>query len=170
MNTKTCKAVAIFACTVLCSCSKKEERWGGSSGSQALPSEKPLRLCFGLQGDTYTGAFNPTTARPQFVILWKAQRKGNSSWGSDNKISEIHGNRISVSFSEKAVYALQPDYSIKRLTLTPVEVDQILQSFMTSTGVVESIPFDALWDKKILPYLPVVEDPTWSPPAFPKKP
>ena len=70
---------------------------------------------------------------------------------------------IKVSCTAKAVYALQPDYSLRRLPLSSTETDQIFGSFMVKDGV----NFDDLWLKKILPELSLEEDPAWITPPTP---
>jgi hypothetical protein len=165
MQTKPTKFVTIIACLCLTACSKSEKRWGGSSGSQPLQAEVPLQLCYNLQGASYSGTFDPATAEPQFVILWKARRKGESTSDGNNRISEIHGHKISVSFADKAVYALQPDYSLKRLPLSASETNQILGLFSTEGA----IKFNEVWDRNVKPKLEVIEDPTWNPPPGPGK-
>ena len=170
MKPNICRSLIFIACIFLSACSKAEKRWGGSTGSQALQSEVPFQLCYKFQGDTYPGTFDPATARPQFVILWKARRGGATSSDGNNRLSEIHGHKISVSFSDHAVYALQPDYTLKRLPLSAAETDQILKSFMDSDKTSGSIVFDDLWSKGVLPILSTVEDPTWNPPPWPSKP
>ena len=170
MKPKIHRVLIFIACIFLSACTKPENRWGGSSGVQALPSEFPLQLCYKLQGDIYSRPFDPATARPQFVVLWKARRAGAISSDGNNRLSEIHGHRISVLFSDKAVYALQPDYTLKRLPLSVAETDQILQSFMDASKASGAVTFDDLWNKSVLPHLAIVEDPTWSPPPIPAKP
>jgi hypothetical protein len=166
-------ASLLIGCLFHTSCSRSEKRWGGGIGVQALQSEFPFQLCHALQGDVYSGTFDPATARPQFVILWKARRAGRagaSSSNDNNCLSEIHGHDISVSFSEKGVYALQPDYTLKQLPLSVIETNQILQSFMDANKASASVAFDDLWNKSVLPNLAIVEDPTWNPPPIPAKP
>ena len=159
------KIAAVLICLCLPACSKEEKRWGGSSGVKALQDEVPLQLCYNLQGGTYAGAFDVSTAEPQFVILWKARRKGVSASDGNNRITQIHGHKITASFTEKAVYALQPDYSLKLLPLSKEQTDQILALF-TPGG---TIKFGEVWNKNIAPNLITIEDPTWNPPPWPKK-
>jgi len=158
--------IAVLAiCLVLPACLENETRWGGSSGVKALQDEVPFQICYNLQGATYVGAFDRATAEPQFLILWKARRKGESGSDMNNRITQIHGHKIKVSFTEKAVYALQGDYTLKRLTLTNDETNHILNLFSAD----EPFKFDPIWDKAINPNLIEIEDPTWNPPPWPKQ-
>lgn len=170
MNLYIHRVFIFIACIFLSDSSKAETYWGGISGSQALQSDFPFLLCYKLQGGTYTGAFDLGKRRPQFVVLWKARRAGATRTDGYNRLLEIHDHKISVSFSEKAVYALQPDYTLKRLALSVTETDQILQAFMVASKASAAISFDDLWSRSVLPSLAVVEDPTWNPPPIPAKP
>ncbi len=164
MSSLICQAIILIASLILTACSRSEKRWGGISGVRSLPSEVPFQLCYDLQGDRYSGTFDRAKARPKFVILWKARRKGASTYDSNNRLSEIHDRKIVVSFSDKAVYALQPNHSLKRLPLSAAETDLVLESFMDST---QPGPAIELWGKSVLPNLSTVEDPTWNPPPIP---
>jgi len=160
------RTALVITCIILAACTEK--RGGGSFGSQVIPDEFPYQMCYLVRGDTYVGTFDRATARPQFVILWKARRAGSSTFAGNNRVSEIHDHKINVSFSEKAVYALQEDYSLKRIPLSTAENDQILESFMKSGE--GAIKFNDLWRKSVIPALSIVEDPTWNPPPIPSKP
>lgn len=167
MKLFVCRTVILLSSIILTACSRSEKRWGGTSGARSLPSEVPFQLCYNLQGDLYSGTFDQATARPKFVILWKARRAGASTYNSNNRLSEIHGRKIDVSFSDKAVYALQPNHSLKRLRLSAAETDLVLESIMDSTKSGLAFELGELWSKSVLPNLSTVEDPTWNPPPFP---
>ena len=164
------RSLILIGCISLLACSKAENRWGGVTGGQRLKNEPVVQLCYDLQGGTYSGAFDSAKARPQFVILWKARRVGSSSSDSNNRLSEIHGHNISVSFSEEAVYALQPDYTLKRIPLSTTETNQIFDSFMVSYMASAPIILDDLWSRSVTPHLAIVEDPKWNPPPTTAKP
>ncbi len=167
MKSILCQTMMLIASLCLTACSRSEKRWGGAFGARVLPSEVPFQLCYNLQGDLYSGTFDRARARPQFVILWKARRAGASTYNSNNRLSEIHGRKITVSSNDKAVYALQPNHSLKRLHLSAAETDLVLESIMDSTKSGLAIELEELWSKSVLPNLSTVEDPTWNPPPIP---
>jgi len=95
-------------------------RFGGS----AIPGQF-LQHCYVLQRDV-----RPThgAAKPLFLIVWKAGTAGSCSMDSRNRLSSIHGKVIHLRFDTTTVYALQPDYTLKRIRLTGSEIERVFRA------------------------------------------
>jgi hypothetical protein len=121
---------------------------------------------------------------PQYVIVWKATILG--SFGPD---ISVHGHSVSPSSTTKAVYSLQPDYSLERLPLTEDEMTRLFSHitrcesrmddrvaslleqdlealtrrdpdwFQRLSTEQDSFPPDPYWEEKVDPHLKVVEPP-----------
>jgi hypothetical protein len=106
--------------------------------------------------------------RPLFVIVWKASRFGRSSLGHlDRAVAtiSINSHTMTPSRAKKAVYALQPDYSLKELPLTEEEIARLFSHITrseqrdVSSDQIELLPTDPFWEQKVDPYLKIVEPP-----------
>lgn len=53
----------------------------------------------------------------------------------DGRIKAVYGHRVHPSLSGKAIYALQPDLSLKKLPLSPEETDRLLMLFDRNAGI-----------------------------------
>jgi hypothetical protein len=85
--------------------------------SQDIPASK-LTKFYVVQFD------DPISKRnPLFVIVWKAKISGNLGTGSGRVV--IHEHSMGSLSNKKAIYALQPDYSLQLLPLTEEEVARL---------------------------------------------
>ena len=133
----------LFIITIL-GCGKRYE--GGSHASASIPGQTILH-CYDLQKDQ--------VGKPLFVIIWKASMKGTCEINGRNQLTSIHNKPIDVSYNKKAIYALQPDYSLKPIKLNESEVDHILDLINNSEN-----PFskDNIWKLKIEATLNQIEE------------
>ena len=143
-----------------------EEDTVAMSVSQAIPGSK-LRNYYVVQFDPHQGARAETRLwRPLFVIVWKAEG-GLVSLDCRPAIAGIWINRHSVTppAGKKAIYALQPDYSLQQLSLTEDEVTRLFSHITRSaeratTAIAiqrKSLPSDPYWEQKVGPHLKVVD-------------
>jgi hypothetical protein len=110
-------------------------------------------------GDQRTRTGVITQRDPQkrllFVIGWTAQGVvGRSSSSEVNFVTSIHGHAVHPDPGKHAVYALQPDYSLRELPLSEGDVRALfaemeVEGFHTSHS--------ELWHKQIAPKLANVE-------------
>jgi hypothetical protein len=145
--------------------------------SQAIPASKLKRFYVVQFGE-------PLSSRaPMFVVVWKG-----TTFGSFCTNMEINGHSVRPVSTSKAIYVLQPDYSLQRLRLSEEEITRLL-SHVTRNQVriddrvaslverqdietlsrqdpawleklrseQELLPPDPYWEKKVDPYLKVVE-------------
>ncbi|MGO8750081.1 MAG: hypothetical protein ACLQNE_29395 [Thermoguttaceae bacterium] len=115
-------SMIVFGGATLGGCSPKGG--GITVGSEAIPKSTE-QVCYAFQLSPI-GNSAPRT-RYLFGVLWLAKQAG-SAGGANNLLTEIHRHPISPDLSKKAVYALQPDYSLKELSLTPAEIDQLFSN------------------------------------------
>jgi hypothetical protein len=149
---KAVQSFAIASILALCvsACHRAEPRWGGCSGGRAIPGDFTMFLNYELQGDLYTGAWDESKKRPVFVILWKGSGQ-TSSYDGDNRLTSINGHRLSLSLTNRAVYALQPDYSVRDLGFSDPELSEILNAIANDTPIEGD-----LWTNKLAPRLYIV--------------
>ena len=98
-----------------------------------------------------------------FGILWVAKKCGSTTSSGNNFLTEIHGHRVSPDPHKKAIYALQPDYSLKELNLTPAEIDQLFSTeqagldAMMDNRTPKRLQDDEVFKTKVFPHLVHVE-------------
>jgi len=131
---------------------------GAISGSEAIPGSK-MQNCFVFQFDTYEGVYSESKRRPLFAIFWQAHRAGTSGSNSRNMVISIHGHSIAPTREKKAVYALQPDYSLQQLPLTEREVDRLFSIVRSHEGDGPRLASDPAWQQKVHPKLQIIEPP-----------
>jgi hypothetical protein len=104
--------------------------------------------------------------QPLLVIVWKA--KGMPSTGfdglnTDSPVIVVDEHLLKPPRTKKAVYALQPDYSLRQLPLTEKEIERLFSHITRSEEravsriEVETLPADSYWEEKVDPQLKVVE-------------
>ena len=141
------------ACVLMMSvgCHRSEPRWGGAFGNRAIPGDHEVFLNFALQGDLFSGTFDPSKERPLFVILWKGSGADRAEQDGDNRFTSINGHRLSVSFTNRAVYALQPDYSLRDLRFSEPDLSRVLNA------IAHRAPIEGdLWTNRLSPKLCVL--------------
>jgi hypothetical protein len=154
--------LAMVVSTIVAGCPRSS--WYGDpyagciSGSQAIRGSK-LQNCFEFQFDTYEGEFSELKRRPLFAIVWQAHMGGVSTSDNRNLIISIHGHSIAPSRTKKAVYALQPDYSLIQLPLTHEEIDHLFSIARSRDEAGPMFYSDPTWREKVQPNLKVVEPP-----------
>lgn len=109
--------------------------------------DSKLKNCFVLQ-------FSQQERAPLYAIFWKAKNHGVTT--HDHKlITSINGNKFSCDKNKKAIYALQPDYSLKSLTIPDDKIDEIFQYI--DVGPTKYLENNIIWKNKISPFLEIVE-------------
>ena len=98
---------------------------GGAVGSEAISDNSTKHICYAYQLPPPSST-SPST--PVFLVLWLAKQAGSATTGPNNLLTEIHGHPISPDLDRKAVYALQPDYSLRELALTPAEIEHLFSN------------------------------------------
>jgi len=149
------KAVKSFALTCLLAvglsaCNRAgpvEPRWGSCSGTRPIPGDSTLGLTYELQGAWHES----TVARPVFVILWKSEINGGTTWGYGGE-TYINGHLLTLSHSNRAIYALQPDYTVKDMGLPEPDIAAVLNALATRAPIE-----DKLWTNKLAPRLCIVQ-------------
>jgi hypothetical protein len=146
---------------VLSGCS----RYGGVTSGVETVSHGTDLICYAYQLPPSTSG---TPKRPVYLIVWLAKLAGSTTVGPGNLLTGIHGHPISVNPDKKAVYALQPDYSLKELSLTPAEIDDLLsnreeaQASMMHDKPPKLLEAVGVFKEKVFPQLKYVE---WTKPA-----
>ena len=104
--------------------------------------------------------------QPLLVIVWKAHDNESVDLNHLDTTAQdvaINGHRLTPSRTKKAIYALQPDYSLQQLSLTEEEIGRLFSHIVqseeraVSATEVETLPPDPYWEKKVDPHLKVVE-------------
>ena len=104
--------------------------------------------------------------QPLLVIVWKAKNSASISlWHLDTAapVIEINGHVITPPGTKKAIYTLQPNYSLQRLSLTEAEIARLFSHIVqseerpVSAQDVEILPADPYWEEKVDPHLKDVE-------------
>jgi hypothetical protein len=146
---------------------EKEELEGERQASaisriQSIPGSK-LQKFYVIQFDKAE-----SKRRPLAVIVWKAHRAGRISLDHLDKAVpaiSINGHSVTPSPTKKAIYALQPDYSLQQLPLTDEEITHLFSHITRSEERVvssyerELFPSDPYWEQKVDPHLNAVEPP-----------
>jgi len=138
--------VAATVCLVSAGCGKQ---YGGGALGGWTQADGVTQDCYVLQ----LGVRDSATPGPLFAILWTARVVGGIQRNNRNQLVTIHGFRIEVPFDRKAIYALQPDYTVTEIALSPEETDRVLN--IIAAG--QSPASDAAWQTKIALQLKVVE-------------
>jgi len=107
--------------------------------------------------DIAKGLNNTKIKKPLYAILWKAQSTSlaSSSW---QLVKMINDRKISIPKKEKAIYSLQPDFTLSTLPLKEVDVNNLFDLFLSSKGN-ESFYKNSIWQSQIAPNLIIVEVP-----------
>jgi hypothetical protein len=103
--------------------------------------------------------------RPIAVIVWKANPRGASL--SLTRLDDaaptisINGHVVKPAPTKEAVYALQPDYSLKELPLSREEVTRLFSHIVhtdehRTRHTDDSFPQDSYWEAKVDSWLKVV--------------
>lgn len=137
--------------------SRKSSTTGFQSGSQKIP-ESLLRNYYVFRFDTVKGIDNKTTKKPLYAILWKAQPASASYSSSWHLVKMINDGKISIPQNEKAIYSLQPDFTLSILPLKEVELNSLFELFL-STRKIEPFYNNSIWQSQIAPNLMIVEVP-----------
>lgn len=144
-------AIACLLSVCVTGCHRAESRWAGSSGGRAIPGDFTNQLHYELQGDLFTEPWNQAKARPLFVVLWISAGGVTSSRNWENRLTEINGHRVMLSFTNRAVYALQPDYSVRDLGFAEPDLSTILDA------IAKDAPIGGdLWTNALAPRLSVL--------------
>ncbi len=110
--------------------------------------------------------------QPLLVIVWKAKDTLSISLGqldTDAPTIAIDGHLMTPSRRKKAVYALQPDYSLQQLSLTEEEIVRLFSHITrseeraVSSADVEIFPADPYWEEKVDPHLKIADGVTTLP-------
>ena len=143
-------AVILILCAVA-GCGR--QYGGGRFGGRAIPGSV-LQHCYVLRnGPVPRGP--SAAANPLFLILWKATNAGSCEFDARNRLVAIHDNRISVSLKMKAVYVLQPDYTLRRIDLTQDEIEHVFNLMEQNQ---KHLSDDDIWRTKVEPMLERVEE------------
>lgn len=113
-----------------------------------------FRVLYLFQYDSAKPGAAQTRDRPVSVILWKALDVGAKAPVRDVR-ERISENSASASMTGKAVYTLQSDYRLQRLTLSSQDIDHVFDLLTTGNG--EAIAADATWKGKVASQLKEVE-------------
>ena len=126
-----------------------EPQWGSCSGARPLPGDSTLGLVYELQGEWH----GSTVVRPVFVILWKSGINSGTTWGcggepTNSAVAFINGHRLTVSNTNRAVCALQPDYTLKDIGLPEPALSTVLNAIAKGAPIE-----DNLWTNRLAPRL-----------------
>jgi hypothetical protein len=140
------------------------------SYSQRIPGSK-LRKFYVVQFDTRQDAHAVAKLwRPVFVIVWKAE-KASVSLDRRPAIARIsiNGHSVTPPAAKRAIYAIQPDYSLQQLSLTEEEITRLFSHITTriekretalrERGTFPLDPSDPYWEQKVDPHRKIVELP-----------
>jgi len=75
---------------------------------------------------------NDSGLMPLCGIIWISSHQGEVST-SGNRITSIHGNRVSIKPGVCRIYALLPDYRLEAIEMANPEIDQVF-AFLLSTN------------------------------------
>jgi hypothetical protein len=104
--------------------------------------------------------------QPLLVIVWKAKGIPSTGFGglnTDSPVIVVDEHQLKPPRTKKAVYALQPDYSLQQLPLTEKEIERLFSHLtrseerVVSQIEVETLPPDPYWEEKVDPHLKVVD-------------
>jgi hypothetical protein len=89
------------------------------------------------------------------VIAWTAKHGGGSTTYSEgNRLTKIHNHPVHPRFDRRAVYAFQPDGSLKPIPLTEGQVNSLFREMQDDSFEPSR---NELWQKAIVPHLVIVE-------------
>jgi hypothetical protein len=132
--------------------------------SQTIPESK-LRNQYVVQFDAHQDAHAELRQwRPRYVVVWKAE-KASVSLDSCSDIASIrvNGHSVTPPAAQKAIYLLQPDYSLRQLSLSEKEISHLfspitrLEKRATASYQRHTFPTDARWEQIVDPHLKIVE-------------
>ena len=133
----------------------EQERYAGAiSGSAAIAGDYSKQYAYVFQFNVYHGIYNEGKRKPLFAVFWIKSNGAESSITSDNRnlIKEINGHLIAPSLSQKAIYALQPDYHLQEIPLQKEEIDYLFEA-LRSGNLVQS----KNWQSTVVPKLQLVD-------------
>jgi hypothetical protein len=106
------------------------------------------QVCCIIQGDTYEGRLDGSNRRIVFVVFWKESGVDMAPYTEDGRgrLMTIHGHVVHPSFTQRAVYALQQDYSLRRLGFSEAEQQTVFKVLMEQN----EIEADSFWTEKVL--------------------
>jgi hypothetical protein len=133
-------------------------RYGGHLGGTWAGHNGELNLGVVLQTDLYEGKDGLLKAPPLFVVIWKCSG-GVSSGADGNKyLSEINHHPVSVPANRRAVYALHPDYTLKRLSMSAADLEHLFK-LLDARNEELTLPVvkDPVFIEKVAPFLRRVE-------------
>jgi hypothetical protein len=136
---------------------RKSPTEGFRCGSQKIP-DSSLKNYYILRFDTLKGIDNKTVKKPLYAILWKARPADTANSSSWHLVRLITAGKISIPKKEKAIYSLQPDFTLSILPLKEVELNALFDLFLSAR---KKEPFykNSVWQSQIAPNLIIVEVP-----------
>jgi len=128
---------------------------GFRCGSQEIPSSS-LRNYYILHFDSIAGKNGESVKIPLYAILWKAKPTGPKYSSNWQLVKMITAGEIAIPSRGKAIYALQPDFTMSILPLREVERNAIFDMFLSSK---KKNPFNenSIWRSQVAPNLVIVE-------------
>lgn len=136
---------------------RKSSTEGFRCGSQKIP-ESTLRNYYIFRFDTIKITGEESVRKPRYAILWKSNTTDASYSSSWHLVKKINDGDIVIPQKEKAIYSLQPDFTLSILPLREVEVNSLFEMFLAKGS---SKPFyeNSIWQAQIAPNLVIVEVP-----------
>jgi hypothetical protein len=132
-----------------------------SAISRVQPSSRPdLEKHYIIQFD------KPGLKRqPLLVIVWKGRQRTVTldRLNTDTPAVAINEHLLTPPRTKKAIYALQPDYSLQQLPLTEEEIQRLFAHIMrsekraVSSMEVRILPSDPYWQEKVDPHTRVID-------------
>jgi hypothetical protein len=133
--------------------------------TQPIPKSK-LSNCYVIQFDPHWDANGqpPKEWHPLFVVAWKAQRQTvQLARNRAIAVISINGHSIAPPAGTSCIYALQPDYSLRQISLTKQELADLFscitrqESRASTREARRTFPTSAEWDRAVNACLKVVE-------------
>jgi hypothetical protein len=151
---KTCGIVALVALVVILfaqGCSEK--RLGPTAvGSHVIPgSEMRWHFVFQYKPSTEKGRVSADSL--MYAVFWKG--RWSLGVGSDHQhgVTTINGHTIKPDLERKAVYALQPDYTLRAINLADEEINRLFELHEAEDATFAE---SQVWQQKVAPQLNVV--------------
>lgn len=123
-------------------------------GSQAIPGSN-IQNCYVVQYRFPNSAEGSQARQPVYAILWQGSTAGVVKRSHSNWVTAIHGYPLSIDRSHNAVYALQPDYSLRELPLGPSDQQWIFSAIRSETA--KQLANEQFWQDRIAPQLHQIE-------------
>ena len=123
-------------------------------GSQAIPGSN-IQNCYVVQYRFPDSAEGSQARQPVYAILWQGTTVGVVKRSHANWVTAIHGYPLSIDQSHNAVYALQPDYSLRELPLGPSDQQWIFSAIRSETA--KQLAKEQFWQDRIAPQLHQIE-------------